>query len=72
MQGISCGDGSRLGIVDAQVVYVEEDEVEAEDPFAAEEGDGGSQQSGGDSDEGDEDLQDANHDNALYDDSEDE
>ena len=49
----------------AQVVYVEEDEVEAEDPFAADQEDGGSQDSGEESDEGDEDLQDVNHDDVL-------
>lgn len=56
----------------AQVVYVEEDEVEAEDPFAAGQDDGVGQDTEEDSDVGDEDLQGANHDDALFDESDDE
>lgn len=49
---------------------MEEDEVEAEDPFAAGAEDDGSQGSGEEeSDAEDEELQDVNHGDALYDDS---
>jgi len=57
------------GLTSIQVVYVEEDEVEAEDPFAAGQEDDRDQASGEESDEEDEELQDANHDSALYDES---
>lgn len=43
--------------------------MEAEDPFAAGQEDDRDQASGEESDEEDEELQDANHDSALYDES---